>query len=382
MKKSFALLLAAAVLPLLCCSCASAASTQTPAPAVEKKLRVGLFVDNGASGNGLFHLAGLIAHSPQAELVTLMGSDIRAGKLKDIDVLVMPGGGSRKQCNAIGNDHLDKVRDFLRNGGGYVGTCAGMFNVLECRMKLLPFDRYLNAGGSTAWVSVEVNQDAAKILDIKPGIRKVRYSGGPVSYALANSKSEGKGISLGVYKSSVSRSKEQEGKFIGSPAWIYGSYGKGKVIATSFHPEYEESTHDMMLGCFYAVSGVKLTPVFPKKNYRPVRVGLLTSYVGGHKPIELMLDLERHPDIDLDYVMATELDKGILKHLDVLVVPSPQKAMLKKFFATDLRKKQFAEFMNNGGVILDIGEAEGAIQPHKNFIKLPKNADVKKYILK
>jgi transcriptional regulator with XRE-family HTH domain len=212
-------------------------------------------------------------------------------------------------------------------------------------MKLLPFDRYQNAGGSTAWVSVEVNQDAAKILDIKPGIRKVRYSGGPVAYALANSKSEGKGISLGVYKSSVSRSKEQEGKFIGSPAWIYGSYGKGKVIATSFHPEYEESTHDMMLGCFYAVSGVKLTPVFPQKNYRPVRVGLLTSYAGGHKPIELMLDLERHPDIDLDYVMATELDKGILKHLDVLVVPSPQKAMLKKFFATDLRKKQFAEFM-------------------------------------
>ena len=382
MKKSFALLLAAAVMSLLCCSCVSAASSQTPAPAVKKKLRVGLFVDNGASGNGLFHLASLIAHSPQAELVTLMGSDIRAGKLKDLDVLVMPGGGSRKQCNAIGNDHLDKVRDFLANGGGYVGTCAGMFNVLECRMKLLPFDRHLNAGGTTAYVYVEINQDAAKILDLQPGIRKVRYSGGPVSYALTNSKSKGKGISLGVYKSSVSNRKEHEGKFIGSPAWIYGTYGKGKVIATSFHPEYTESTHDMMLGCFYAVSGVKLVPQFPKKNYRPVRVGLLTSYVGGHKPIELMLDLERHPDIDLDYVMDAELNNGILKHLDVLVVPSPQKEALKKFLGTDLRKKQLAEFLNNGGVILNAGAAAGAIQPHKNFIKVPEDADIKKYILK
>jgi hypothetical protein len=136
------------------------------------------------------------------------------------------------------------------------------------------------------------------------------------------------------------------------------------------------------LGCFYAVSGVKLTPQFPKKNYRPVRVGLLTSYVGGHKPIKLMLDLERHPDIDLDYVMEVELNNAILKHLDVLVIPSPQKAALKKFLGSDLRKKQIAEFLNNGGVIIDIGEAEGAIQPHKNFIKLPKDADLIKYILK
>ena len=174
MNKILFLMISAAAL-LFMCSCSSVAQTaEEPAAAVQKKVRIGLFVDDGASGNGVLHLASLIAHSPQTELVTLLAKDIRDGKLKDVDILVMPGGGSRKQCNAIGKEHWDKVRDFLRNGGSYVGTCAGMFNVLECRLKLLPFDRYLNAGGNTAYVSVDVSPEGAKILGIKPGVRVVR----------------------------------------------------------------------------------------------------------------------------------------------------------------------------------------------------------------
>ena len=369
MKKSIVLLIAAAVLPFM--SSAEAA-----------KIRIGLFVDNGAAGNGLYHLASMIEHSPQAELVLLMGQDIRDGKLKDIDVLVMPGGGSRKQCNAIGQEHLDKVRDFLRSGGGYIGTCAGMFNVLECRLKLLPFDRYAGAGGNTATVDVEITPAGAKILGIQPGIRQVRYSGGPVAYKIEKKDYSGNAVLLGTYQSVVSRKKEHADKFIGSAAWVYGTYGKGKIAVTSFHPEYWESTQDMMLGCFYAVSGVKLTPVFPQKNYRPVRVGMFSSYIKGPAPVRTMLELEKHPDIDLQYAMLTDLNKGILKHLDVLIVNTVKKAELKKSFFESFRQRQLTEFMDNGGVILAVGDASGLLPEHKNFVKLPENADVKKYILK
>ncbi len=377
--RNFIFLLVASVVAVFIGAGCSSVNQTAAAGAAEKKVKIGLFVDSGASGNGVLHLASLIAHSPQTELVLLLASDIRAGKLKEVDVLVMPGGGSRKQCNAIGKAHWDKVREFLRNGGGYVGTCAGMFNVLECRMKLLPFDRHLNAGGNTACVSVEITPEAAKILDLKPGVRVVRYSGGPVAYKLENSKSEGKGIELGTYKSSVSRSKEQEGKFIDSTAWIYGTYGKGRVIATSFHPEYWESTHDMMLACFYAVSGVKMTPVFPKKNYRPVRVGILTIGMKGREPVETMLKLERDPDIDLDYVMSAELNQGILLHLDVLVIPECNKDTVRKYLAA----QRLTDFMNRGGSVITTGKDSAGIVPeHKNYIRLPENACIKKYIVK
>ena len=180
MRKILFLLISAAAL-FFVCGCNSCVQASPVAEAAAKKVRIGLFVDDGASGNGVLHLASLIAHSPQTELVLLLAEDIRAGKLKDVDVLVMPGGGSRKQCTAVGKAHWDKIRDFLRSGGGYVGTCAGMFNVLECRLKLLPFDRYPDAGGSTAYVKVEVSPEGAEILGIKPGMRTVRYSGGPVA---------------------------------------------------------------------------------------------------------------------------------------------------------------------------------------------------------
>ena len=379
MKKFMNLLFTAALILICGCSVVKCGTDKPAAPAV-KKVRFGLYVDTGASGNGVFHLASLVAHSPQAELELLMVDDIRKGKLNDIDVLIMPGGGSRKQCAAIGKEHWEKIHSFIRNGGGYVGTCAGMFNVLDHLLGLLPFSRHIGAGGSTAYVTVDITPEGAKILGLESaGPRVVRYSGGPTAYKVKNSKCEGKGISLATFKTSVSRSTSAHGKkFIGTDALLYGTLGKGKIAAVSFHPEYWESTHDIMLGCFYAASGVKLTPEFPRKNYRPVRAGILSIGLNGKEPLEMMLKLEREADIDLDYVMGAELNQGILNHLDYLIIPGSKKEIIKKY----LSSKRLEKFMNGGGVIIATGDVAGIVPDHKNFIKLPADSDVRKYILK
>ena len=384
MKTLIVRLMAAALCSIVFCSCAAQGGAESVRAPQEKKVRVGLYVDSGASGNGLFHLASLIEHSPQTELVTLLASDIRAGKLKEVDILVMPGGGSTAQCMTIGLEHHDKIRDFLRNGGGYVGTCAGMFNVLQIpkRLHLLPFGRHGGAGGSTSYVTVNITPEGAKILGIKPGLRNVRYSGGPVAYALKDAKCEGKGIALATFKDAVCKRPHHVGKFMGSVACVYGTFGKGKVIATSFHPEYTVDAHDMMLGCFYAVNGVRMTPVFPKKNSRPWRVGVLSLGLTGHTPVRTMLDLEKHPDIDVDYVMMAELNKWIMKHLDYLVMLHGNRKVLRQYIGKPFVQEQFKTFMERGGVILASGNAAEVVPSHKNFKKLPEKADFKKYILK
>ena len=363
------------------CACAEAVKTAPAAPV--KKLRVGLYVDFGASGNGVFHLASLIAHSPQTELVTLLASDIRNGKLKEVDVLVMPGGGSTTQCLTIGLEHHDKIREFIRQGGGYVGTCAGMFNVLQInkRLKLLPFNRHGGAGGSTAFVTVDITPEGAKILGIKPGLRVSRYSGGPVAYLDKKAKCEGTGVTLATFKSGVSKNPKFADKFIGSVAWVYGTFGKGKVVATSFHPEYWDSCHDMMLGCFYAVSGVKMTPVYPKKNRRAWRVGISSVGLNGRAPVEAMLDLEKHPDIDVNYVMMAELNQGIMKHLDYFIMPHGNQKVINRYMGQPYSQQQLKMFMERGGVILASGNAAKIVPQHKNLKKLPEKVDFKKYIL-
>ena len=136
-----------------------------------------------------------------------------------------------------------------------------------------------------------------------------------------------------------------------------------------------------MLGCFYAVSGVKMTPVYPKKNFRPVRVGVLATGLNGHGPIRTMIDLERHPDIDVHYIMMTEINKGMLRHLDFLVMPQADRAVVKKYMTMPYSKKVLTEFMNNGGIILAGGHSAEAVPNHKNAKKLPAKADFKKYIL-
>ena len=201
-------------------------------------------------------------------------------------------------------------------------------------------------------------------------------------YPTDPAKCEGKGISLGAYKSAVSRSKQHVDKFIGAPGWIYGTFGKGKIVATSFHPEYEEVNHDIMLACYYAVSWVKLTPEWPEKNFRPVRVGLLATGLNGHGPIQTMIDLERHPDIDVHYIMMSEIKKGMLRHLDYLVIPHGDGDTLKKYISMEFVSKVFNDFLNRGGIILAAGNAVTALPEHKNCKKLPEKVDFRKYIKK
>jgi len=47
--------------------------------------------------------------------------------LKDAAVWIQPGGKSKGAANAMGSKMLGQIRAFIKNGGGYVGFCAGAF---------------------------------------------------------------------------------------------------------------------------------------------------------------------------------------------------------------------------------------------------------------
>lgn len=53
------------------------------------------------------------------------------------DVVVFPGGGGRMQGEAIGLPGQAVVKDFVANGGGFVGICAGAFLAIN-QLKMVP----------------------------------------------------------------------------------------------------------------------------------------------------------------------------------------------------------------------------------------------------
>ena len=269
MKKLF--LTAVAVLLLTGC-----ASMQSAAPAPKaytgKKIKTGFYIDKGSRGGGVIHLARLLTYSPQIELTLLKGEDLRKGKLDGLDMIVMPGGSSQLQMESMGPAGVKALQDFVRKGGLYVGICAGFHITLNRpeRAQLMPYTYIREAVGARGDVLIELTKEAQKMLDVKQKKYMVRYSRGPVAKAAQWNKGACK--TLALYKSSIGPLNRAGKSFFNTPAMIAGTYGKGKVIATSFHPEYKLDTYDLFAGCVYVVSGIKITPQIPVPAYRSLQV--------------------------------------------------------------------------------------------------------------
>jgi len=362
-------------------SCVSQPQT---ASVPEKRVKVGLFLDEGCLGNGVLCWARLIEYSPELELVPLTGADIRSGKLRGLDLLVCPGGGSARQLKAMQPQGVEAVKQFIADGGSYLGACAGCYSVMNRtgRMGLLPYDYINYAAGKYAALTVDFSEAGAKRLGIEPGRYTIRYNGGPVLQSAAST-GKGSGETLSVYKSSAGWTDRAPYNFVNTPSAVYGTYGKGKVIATSYHPESWDGTHPIALGCIYAVTGVKPMPVCPRKSWRRVRVGFCSS--GGPitpRTVATMLTLDRHPELDVQFVSGQEVREGILNHLDALVIPEGKRESYQTVMKNPLWDKGIRNFLNRGGLIAAVGNGAEFLPAHANLKVLKAEDDLISPLLK
>ena len=373
MKKILALLLPL----LLLASCATPPQLESAPP--EKRVKVGFYIDDGSMGSNIFTWSQLLYYSPQMEVTLLTGEDLRAGKLAGLDLLLIPGGSSARQYRSMQEEGAEAVRSFVAAGGAYFGVCAGFHCVLnrDNRLRLLPFGYVEEEVGNAARVTIDLSEKGAELLGVRPGERSVQYSYGPIACP-AEAPGDSEGEVLATYKSTVGPYGRNGGNFYDTPAIIYGRYGKGKVIATGFHPETWPSSYDLGLGCIYAVTGVRPTPVFPIKNPRPHRVGFIVPSVIGEPPIRQMLELNREPDIDLVFFgPGSIVNEG--DHLDALVFPAVLPGGFDKI--SDYAKESAEHFMDRGGLIYAKDPAFGQLPPHQNLIHVEADGSFAKAIL-
>lgn len=346
--------------------CAAPLAAAEPA-----RVKVGFFVDNGSRGSGVLYWARLLHYSPQLEVTLLDGKDIRDGKLDGLDLLMVPGGASGTQCRMMGEEGKAALRRFVASGGSYLGVCAGYHCTLNRpeRISLFPYTISPEHYGGMAPLAMELSEKGAKLLDIPAGRYVVRYSHGPIAVP-APLKGGGEAEVLGVYRAFVGPAGRPGRNFFGKPAILYGNYGKGKVIATSFHPESREGTYCIALGCIYAVTGVKPTPLFPVRSYRPIRVGYCSSAIAGKRCIREVLELDRDREIDLRFVDIEALEVGELSHLDVMIFSAGVEASYKKVM-TPRRIAAVKEFMDRGGRVLASGNGAAFLPAHPHLRTLP-----------
>jgi hypothetical protein len=107
-------------------------------------LRIGVY---GSGGAPWHHLALAAAHG--ADVRPVRAEDVAAGRLAELDALIVPGGGAiamAGQLAPLGADGAAAIRRWVEQGGAYVASCAGSVLPLALRGaadEALPLARHL-----------------------------------------------------------------------------------------------------------------------------------------------------------------------------------------------------------------------------------------------
>lgn len=293
------------------------------------KTKVALYVDTGCRGGGVIHLARLLKSSPEVDLSFVTAKDVLDGKLKGIDVLVMPGGWGLIRHKKLGDEGFEAICRYIREGGRYYGICAGIAMALNDpgRLRLIPYTREKtpNRGGLSA--AVQLSKRAEELLGVPAGCRYFSYHNGPIPTPgdpIPDSEYE----TIATFDCQVMQKGKEISPMHGMPAMIYGRYGKGKVFVSVVHPEYFPSTHDVLAGGFKALTGRPVTfRLQPKSTFRPLRVAYYATEIDGTgkadtlKTVKEALELDARKDVDVLFVSSEAISQGALDHVDVLVIP-------------------------------------------------------------
>jgi len=231
-------------------------------------------------------LWGLIAYQTflqlhiDFELIT--SRDICEEGLDKYDVIFVPGGWASNKIKALGDDGRIRIRDFVANGGSYLGFCGGAGMALQHNdgISLLPLDRkptsvrvpsfsgkiklHQEAAGHPVWNGVPegtafhawwpgqfsaVDNEDIKVL--------ARY-GHPEKGSFVADLLIDPSMDWDMWERSYGTNLNP-GRIDGEPAFIEARYGSGKVLLSYLHFETPEDElgHKVLLNSLEYLAGGK-----------------------------------------------------------------------------------------------------------------------------
>ncbi|HYF35835.1 MAG TPA: hypothetical protein VD994_11130, partial [Prosthecobacter sp.] len=151
-------------------------------------------------------------------------------------------GSGSKQAATLGLLGREQVRRFIEAGGGYIGICAG--NYLACEgyswgLKVLDAKTK-----SSKWargvgdLKIEFTPKGRQILGMPEGVMEIRYANGPI-FDPAGAAEIGDFEPLAHFRSEFAKNGAPVGAQIHSPAMVIGTYGQGRILCSSPHPEQQ-----------------------------------------------------------------------------------------------------------------------------------------------
>ena len=179
--------------------------------------------------------AGIEAGAVSAQMV-------KDGALEKIDVFIIGGGSGTAFNKSLGPDGGAKVEAFVKAGGGAVGSCAGGYAFVRGHNEALRYVEIANA----VCIDTENNRWArgggeVVIAPEGDGLspRKIFYMNGPL-WKITDVPGFGHTVSLARYVTDVKKAGDPGGIMPGTPAILAGTFGNGRYVLFSAHPEFKK----------------------------------------------------------------------------------------------------------------------------------------------
>ena len=332
----------------------------TTAPEAEKPLRVAVFVGAGARNVGAFRWLQITTFAKDMESIPVDGASIRNGALDGVDVLVMPGGWSGGEAETLQAAGREKVKDFVRRGGGYIGTCAGFCLLMESHkthkdmLHMIPYT--FGPSGGKVEMPIAFNQLATEMCGIPKKTWKIRYSGGPVP-VFTTPVPEADVKVIATYAGDVNTMGAADRKSMANhPAVIAGTYGKGRIFASTVHPESDVNDHEILRCAFKYVSGREIAKwAYQQRRLGQLSVGVMVEDSLGVGVARFMQRLLVEKEFDLLPISAESISLGVLRHLDAVLVPNGEKSQSGKRGLYGSNAACTKEFLARGGRVFAWG---------------------------
>ena len=344
------------------CRSVPAEKVETAEPVAEKPLRVAVFVDRGARSVGAYQWLALTTLAQNVQTTPVDGAAIRAGVLDETDVLVMPGGRSVQEARMLEAEGREKVKAFLKRGGGYVGTCAGCCLLMEPTthhpdmLNVIPFK--FGPSGGHADLLIRFNRRAEELAGITTKEMRIRYSEGPVplpSLPVDDAEIE----VVGTFACDInSESMSPRPSFAGQAAAFAGTYGKGRIFVTAVHPEYDLADHAIVRAMFrYVTHGREVTWTYPQRRRGQLALGIICDDSFGVESARFLQRLLREPTFDCIPLNSTLISEGALRHLDAVIAPAGTRSTTLSAGLYGRNLGRTKEFLARGGQIFAWGSA-------------------------
>ncbi|MAE45891.1 MAG: hypothetical protein CMJ86_03270 [Planctomycetes bacterium] len=242
----------------------SPANTLIGPNAPKHSLRVAVFDGSGTGKNSARHMRSIIATAPDCLVRPIGSHDIRAGALDQFQVIVHPGGSGSAQAKALGESGRAAEIQFVRQGGGYLGVCAGAY-LAACNYdwslglldaKVIDREHWRRGTGSipVEWTplgkkSLGPRSTAAQSLHFE-----IQYANGPI-FLPAQEPHLKDFEPLLIYRGEVTQNGAPSGIMPGTPAIIRSTFGKGRAMAFSPHPEKTKGHHALLVNSLEWLGG-------------------------------------------------------------------------------------------------------------------------------